>query len=81
MNYLWSFFAKPKNRQIISWVGGGVVAVAAGAFAVVTYVWPHDAKPACTQQGVAVGGDVSGSTITNTVSGSTITAPCTETKK
>jgi hypothetical protein len=83
MNSLWSFFAKSRNRQILSWVGGGLVAIAAGAFAVVTYLWPAQdaAKSVCAQQGVALGGSVSGSTITNTVSGSTIAVPCTETKK
>jgi hypothetical protein len=83
MGLLWSFLSKPKNRQMLSWVGGGLVAVAAGAFAVVTYLWPaQDAtKPVCAQQGIALGGNISGSNVTNSVSGSTITAPCAETKK
>lgn len=82
MHSLWSFLAKPKNRQILAWVGGGLVTLGAGAFAVVTYVWPaSDAKSICAQQGVALGGSVSGSTITNSVSGSTTAVPCTETKK
>lgn len=83
MDSLWSIIAKPKNRQILSWIGGGVIAVAAGAFAVVTYLWPAQeaAKTVCAQQGIALGGKVSGSTVTNTVSGSTATAPCAETKK
>jgi hypothetical protein len=83
MNFFWSFLAKPKNRQILALVGGGLVAVASGAFAVVTYFWPAQdtAKTVCAQQGVALGGNVSGTTITNTVSGSTVTVPCTETKK
>jgi hypothetical protein len=42
---LLSIIAKPTNRQVLSWIGGGVIAVAAGAWAVVTYVWPaHDGK-------------------------------------
>jgi hypothetical protein len=83
MHSLWSFLARPQNRQILAWVGSGLVAVAAGAFAVMTYLWPaHEtAKTVCAQQGVAMGGNVSGSTITNSVSGSTIAVPCTETKK
>lgn len=64
----WEFVAKPKNRQILSWIGGGLVACAAGAWAVVTYVWPtHDgaAKLVCAQQGSIAGGrDASGNTIT-----------------
>jgi hypothetical protein len=80
---LWSIVAKPKNRQILQWIGGGVIAVAAGAWAVVTYVWPaqDSAKTVCAQQGIALGGNVSGSTVTNTVSGSSSSGPCAETKK
>jgi hypothetical protein len=45
MKSLWSFIAKPKNREVLSWIGAGIVAVAAGGFAAVTYLWPaHDNK-------------------------------------
>ena len=84
MASVWSYVAKPENRQILSWVGGGLVALAAGAWAVVTCVWPapHDgAKTVCAQQGIGIGGNVSGSTVTNSVSGSTSTAPCVEIKE
>jgi L-lactate permease len=83
MHAIWSFFAKSKNRQILAWLGGGLVTVAAGSFAMVNYLWPaqETAKSVCAQQGVALGGNVSGSTITNSVSGSTIAVPCNETKK
>jgi len=82
MASLWPFIAKPKNRQILSWLGGGLVAVAVGAWAVVTYVWPaHEpAKTACAQQGIVVGGNVSGSTVTNSVAGASGSGPCIETK-
>jgi len=70
MGSLWSVIAKPKNRQILSWIGGGIVAVAAGAFAVVTYLWPsHDGKSgiSCAQNAsVASQGDVSHVTINAT---------------
>ena len=83
MGSLWSFIGKPKNRQILSWIGGGVVAVVVGAWAVVTYVWPaHEpGKPACVQQGVLVGGSVSGSTVSNNVTGSSVSGPCVETSQ
>ena len=57
--------------------------VAAGIRAVVTYVWPvHDSpKVECVQQGVKVGGSVSGSTITNTTSGTVTGSPCVENTK
>ena len=67
MDSLWSIIAKPKNRQILSWIGGGVIAVAAGAFAVVTYLWPpHDGKGGtnCAQNAsIATQGDVRNATI------------------
>ena len=67
MNSLWSIIGQPKNRQIISWIGGGIVAVAAGAFAVVTYLWPaHDSKGGvnCAENAsIASQGDVSHVTI------------------
>lgn len=61
-----SIITKPENRQILSWVCGGIAAVAAGSWAVVTYVWPaHDApQVACAQHGsIASGRDASGNTI------------------
>jgi hypothetical protein len=65
---VWSIIAKPKNREILSWIGGAVVVVAAGAFAVVTYLWlVHDGKGRinCTENAsIATQGDVSHVTIT-----------------
>jgi len=70
MRSLWSFLSKPKNRQILAWVGSGLVAVAAGAFAAVTYLWPaHDGKSgiSCAQiASIASQGDVSHNTINAT---------------
>jgi hypothetical protein len=85
MGSLLAFIAKPKNRAILSWVGGGIVTVAVGAWAVVTYVWPAHESPSivCAQGGsVAAGRDVSGNTIT--YNGSTPpggAAPCTDAAK
>ena len=83
MGSLWSFIGKPKNRQILGWIGGGIVAVAVGAWAVVTYVWPaHEpSKTVCAQEGVVVGGNVSGSTVSNNVTGSSVSGPCVETNQ
>jgi 5-enolpyruvylshikimate-3-phosphate synthase len=76
MNSLWSIIAKPKNRQILSWIGGGVIAVAAGAFTVVSYLWPaHDSKGGtnCAENAsIATQGDVSHVTIN--ASGATMQA-------
>lgn len=84
MSSTWSFIAKSKNRQVLSWIGGGLVALAAGVWAVTTYIWPAShggAKTVCAQQGVAIGGNLSGSAVTSTASGSSVTAPCVETKE
>jgi hypothetical protein len=78
MRSLWTFISKPANRAILGWLGGGAIVVAGGIWALVTYLWPaHEAAmPVCAQQGVVVGGNVSGSRITNTASGSSSSGPC-----
>src|ERR1700722_7148823 len=42
MSRVWSIIAKSTNRQVISWIGGALVALAGAAWTVVTYVWPVD---------------------------------------
>jgi hypothetical protein len=84
MDGVFRFLQKPSNQRLLSWLGGGGVVLAGGIWAVITYVWPsHEAPSAlCAEQGVALGGNVSGSTITNTVTGSTATAaPCVSSGK
>jgi hypothetical protein len=78
MRSLWTFISKPANRAILGWLGGGAIVVAGGMWALVTYLWPaHEAAiPVCAQQGVVVGGNVSGSSITNTATGSSSSGPC-----
>jgi hypothetical protein len=72
------------NQRLLAWLGSGLVAVVGGIWAVVIYVWPpHEGPTAvCADQSIAIGGKVSGSTISNTVSGSTATAePCVNSPK
>ena len=79
MGRVWTFLRKPSNRQLLSWFGGGAVLLAWGIWAVVTYVWPaHEGPTAvCADQGIAIAGRVSGSTIGNKVSGGSATSgPC-----
>jgi hypothetical protein len=86
---LWSIIEKPKNRLILQWIGGGIIAIAGGAWAVVTYVWPahEQAKIVCAQQGSrAAGRDVSGNTVNYNAgasagAGSGGTAGCADTAK
>jgi hypothetical protein len=67
MDSLWSIIAKPKNRKILGWIGGGITVVAAGAFTMVTYLWPpHEGKSgtSCAENvSIASQGDVSHATI------------------
>lgn len=60
-----------KNKKTLSWLGAGLVVVAGGAWAVFTFLWPHEApspeapKIVCAEPGgVAAGRDASGNTIT-----------------
>ena len=84
MGSIRSFVRKPSNQRPLSWLGGGGAVAAAGIWAVITYLWPaHETGTAeCVQQGVKIGGNVSGSTVSNSVSGGTGTAgPCLEAAK
>jgi hypothetical protein len=92
MSALWSFLSAPKNQKTLSWLGGGLVVVAGGAWVVFTYLWPHDTPPTespkivCAQQGgIAAGRDASGNTITINGNAQVATgvkqAPCVEAGK
>ena len=84
MGSVWVFLGKSSNRRLLSWLGGGGVVVAGGIWAVATYIWPAHETPSavCAQQGIAIGGNVSGSKITNKASGGTATAgPCVDAGK
>jgi hypothetical protein len=88
MSGLWSFLSAPKNKKTLSWLGAGLVVVAGGAWAVFTYVWPHEEgqKIVCAESGgVAAGRDANGNTITNNgnaqVARGEKQAPCVEAGK
>lgn len=92
MGSLWKFVSAPKNQKSLSWIGGGLVVVAGGAWAVVTYLWPHEApspegpKIVCAEPGgVAAGRDANGNTITINGNAQVATgakqAPCVEAGK
>ena len=67
---LWRFLRQEKNRQLLGWLGGGVVILAGGLWAAVTFFYsPHPALQAPDVNveapgGVAAGRDISGSMIT-----------------
>jgi tetratricopeptide (TPR) repeat protein len=41
---LWKFIRNGKNREILSWLGGGAVVIVTGMWALFAYLVPHDDK-------------------------------------
>jgi len=77
---LWSFVRNGKNREILTWLGGGAVVIIAGLWAAIVYFFPahkpSELRPADVQAncgGVAIGGTVTGTAIT---AGTTTSADC-----
>ena len=67
---VWDFLRDASNRTVLGWIGGGVVVVVGGLWAAFVYFVPAS-KPATPPAsveancgGVAVGGNVTGTTIT-----------------
>ena len=80
MNRFWTFLQQEQNRQVLGWLGGGLVVAATGAWAAFVYFVPaqkpSEPRPANVEAscgGIAVGGNVSGGTIT---AGSQTNAEC-----
>jgi hypothetical protein len=79
---LWGFLRDKGNQQVLGWLGGGLVVVATGLWAVFVYLFPPGKSPGAKSPeptppsvqadcgGVAIVGPVTGATIT----GGTITA-------
>ena len=76
MNAMWRFLRGKRNQQVLGWHGGGLVVAATGLWAAFVYFFPPGKSPEATSQeptppsvqancgGIAVGHDVTGSTIT-----------------
>jgi hypothetical protein len=66
---LWGLLSERSNREVLAWIGGGMVVVAAGLWTTFVYIFPPkheggehpDVRANC---GVGVVGDVNGATIT-----------------
>jgi hypothetical protein len=75
MRRLWSFIEQKSNREILGWVGGGLVIIVAGLWTAFVYFAAPE-KTASTPGvsancgSVGVGGNVSGATITASNTGS-----------
>jgi len=85
MNSFWRFLRDKRNQQVLGWLGGGLVVVATGLWAAFVYFFPpqraletkaSEPTPPSVQAncgGIAIGRDVTGSTIT---AGSTTNSDC-----
>jgi hypothetical protein len=68
MNAIWQFVTD--NREMLSWLGGGVVVVAGGAWTVAKFFLKREKPRSVTAVGgVAAGGDIRGSPITISTAG------------
>src|SRR3982074_3761308 len=89
MNSLWRFLRDKHNQQVLGWLGGGLVVAATGLWVAIVYFFPPskatDAQssgpvPVNVQAdcgGVAIGGNVTGATIT----GGTTNSDCASRSK
>jgi hypothetical protein len=85
MNSFWRFLRDKRNQQVLGWLGGGLVVAATGLFVAFGYFFPPlkspetkspEATPPSVQAncgGIAIGRDVTGSTIT---AGTTTNSDC-----
>jgi hypothetical protein len=64
---MWEFIKDPANRAVISWIGGGVVIILGGLWAVIKFLLrsPGQTHPSVSASdgGVAVGRDIRDSNI------------------
>jgi hypothetical protein len=86
MSAFWPFLRDKHNQQVLGWLGGGLVALATALWVVVVAFFPalNSSEPQSSEPmpptvqadcgGVAVGGNVSGSTITT--GGATTSSDC-----
>jgi hypothetical protein len=81
MNRLWRFLREKRNREILGWIGGGLVVLATGIWTVTVYLFPaqkaQETKPTEVEArcgSVAVGGSVTGGSTVR--AGSTMGADC-----
>jgi hypothetical protein len=85
MNSFWRFLRDKRNQQVLSWLGGGLVVVATGLWVAFVYFFPAPKSQEATSPqptppsvqancgGIAIGRDVTGSTIT---AGTTTNSDC-----
>ncbi len=62
---IWAFLTDPANREILAWIGGGIVVAAGGIWAVIKFFAKKpDRRSVIADRGsVAIGGDARNSPI------------------
>jgi hypothetical protein len=69
MRQLWSFVGQKRNREILTWIGGGLTVAIAGLWTALVYFstppkTPHPPSVEANCGSIGIGGNVSGATIT-----------------
>jgi hypothetical protein len=59
METIWAFLPDPGNRAVLTWVGGGLAAVAGGFWTVLTYLGAKGGSQKNASPGILAGRDVS----------------------
>jgi hypothetical protein len=85
MNSFWRFLRDKRNQQVLGWLGGGLVVAATGLWVAFVYFFPPLKSPETKASepvpvnvqadcsGIAIGGNVTGATITT---GATTNSDC-----
>ena len=65
LDALWEFVKHPANREALGWLGGGIIVVVSGLWAVIKFLSKKEPKPSvqATNGGVAAGGNMIGNQI------------------
>ena len=62
LDAIWEFVKHPANRDALGWIGGGIIVVVGGLWAVIKFISKRPSVQA-TNGGVAAGGDMIGNKI------------------
>jgi hypothetical protein len=60
LDTVWAFLKDPANRDVLAWIGGGVVMVVGGLWAAIKFFSKKEPKPSvqANNGGVAAGGSM-----------------------
>ena len=60
---IWEALQDPANRAVLEWIGGGIVVIVSGGWAVFKFVVPKKPTVSASNGGVAAGRDIRDSKI------------------